>query len=203
MPTADFFAKLGIFVMGDFLDSELCSRISSEALSVQKDELSVVDGYTLSERVKPDVRKTKSALVSTDTTVLVQKRLESLLGGLQNHFTLPVSRCETPQFLIYDEGDFFKPHADAHDAVDKPGYIRSRKLSAVIFLNGQTSEPKEGCFSGGSLIFYGLVKDSRWSNYGFPLVGRPGLLVAFPSATVHEVSRVTHGKRCTIVSWFS
>jgi SM-20-related protein len=203
MPTAEFFAKLGIFVAVDFLEKDLCSRIYSEACSAQQDELNVVDGYTLSERRKPDVRRTKSAIVAAETTALVKKRLEALVGRLRSHFALSVSRCETPQFLIYNKGDFFRPHADSEDAVDKPDYIRARKLSAVIFLNGQTSRPREGCFSGGSLIFYGLMKDPRWINYGFPLASQPGVLVAFPSATVHEVSRVTHGQRYTIVSWFS
>jgi 2OG-Fe(II) oxygenase superfamily len=57
-------------------------------------------------------------------------------------------------------------------------------------------------YSGGSLVFYGLMGESSGKTVGLPLAGETGMLIAFPSDLVHAVSPVTAGERYTIVSWF-
>jgi predicted 2-oxoglutarate/Fe(II)-dependent dioxygenase YbiX len=57
-------------------------------------------------------------------------------------------------------------------------------------------------YQGGDLTFFGLMKTPGAKEYGFPVDMETGLLVAFPSATLHEVSPVTGGKRYTLVTWF-
>jgi predicted 2-oxoglutarate/Fe(II)-dependent dioxygenase YbiX len=73
----------------------------------------------------------------------------------------------------------------------------------VVFLNRQTEQPESDSFCGGSLVLYGLVGEPDWQDYGFPLTGEAGLLVAFPSSVIHEVEAVTAGERYTIATWFS
>jgi hypothetical protein len=51
--------------------------------------------------------------------------------------------------------------------------------------------------------FYGVVDDPAWRSFGVALAPEPGLLVAFPSHVVHEVTPVTAGDRYTIVDWFT
>ena len=81
-------------------------------------------------------------------------------------------------------------------------HLKRRRLSVVLFLNRQAKEATPGGFCGGSLVFYGLINDPRAKQIGFPLVAEPGLLIAFPSDLVHEVTPVTDGERYTVVSWF-
>ena len=96
---------------------------------------------------------------------------------------------------MYRPGDFYRPHRDrAARAGDFVEGARSRRVSVVLFLN-------DG-YSGGALTLYGLVDDPKWRAYGFPIAPAPGLLIAFASDLVHEVTPVTAGERCTAVSWF-
>ncbi|MBA2525340.1 MAG: 2OG-Fe(II) oxygenase [Pyrinomonadaceae bacterium] len=202
MPQADFFSKLGVFVVTDFLDAGACLRITREAVSAAQSPLSVVDSDTSSEKFKPSVRRTKTATVTQSTVSFIQSRLQVLRHRLECHFDVALDGCEIPQFLVYDEGDFFRPHTDSDDMPSKPAYVRNRKLSVVIFLNSESSDYEPGDFEGGSLILYGLVDDPRWKTYGFKLISKPGLLIVFPSPTIHEVTAVTSGRRCSIATWF-
>ena len=72
----------------------------------------------------------------------------------------------------------------------------------VIFLNDHDEMPAQNAYSGGALAFYGLIHDPRAAKYCFPLFGKTGLLVAFPSDIVHEVQPIVSGERYTIVTWF-
>jgi predicted 2-oxoglutarate/Fe(II)-dependent dioxygenase YbiX len=70
-------------------------------------------------------------------------------------------------------------------------------------VNGQSKQPAQDVYGGGSLVFYGLLDGSQWEKVGFPLEGEPGLLIAFRSDLLHEVQQVTFGHRYTVVSWFT
>jgi predicted 2-oxoglutarate/Fe(II)-dependent dioxygenase YbiX len=72
----------------------------------------------------------------------------------------------------------------------------------VVFLNQESDDSNEDGYSGGSLTFYGLMEGAENSSIGFRLIGEEGLLVAFPSSIVHEVTPVTRGARYTIASWY-
>ncbi|MDX6500239.1 MAG: SM-20-related protein [Blastocatellia bacterium] len=199
MPNSAFFAKLGIFIRPNLLPAELCGEIVDEMLLAPQNSLAVVDGYTATDKIKSSVRRTKGATVSETIVARIHGTLRALHESLEVHFGVTLVGCEEPQFLVYTEGDFFRPHADGDHAPEKPAYIRKRKISVVIFLN---SETHSGSFEGGGLVLYGLPKDPRWKQYGFPLMGEAGMLIAFPSDVVHEVKAILRGSRCSIVSWF-
>jgi SM-20-related protein len=80
--------------------------------------------------------------------------------------------------------------------------VRERQVSAVIFLNSAAEARGPESYSGGALTFYGLIDGPCWRGYGFPLVGEQGLLIAFRSDVLHEVTVVTRGERYSIVTWF-
>jgi SM-20-related protein len=200
MPAADFFRNLGLFVVEDFFDGAWCERLRLEASSAQKGRATVVNKSA--ERLDEGVRKTKWVGVSAPTIAAVQARLLGVKPRLERHFNVQLAGCEEPQFLAYNAGDFFRPHRDnAHDP-DAYAYVRERRVSAVIFLNGGAEARGSGSYAGGALTFYGLVDGQPWKTYGFPLVGERGLLVAFRSDVLHEVTLVTRGERYSIVSWF-
>jgi SM-20-related protein len=83
----------------------------------------------------------------------------------------------------------------------RPIFVRERRISVVLFVNGGSDEPAPGSLGGGALTFYGLMGDGGQS-VGLPVDAESGLAVAFPSATLHGVSPVTHGQRFTVVTWF-
>ncbi len=70
-----------------------------------------------------------------------------------------------------------------------------------MFLN-ESGAPPVGAYTGGQLILYGLIDDPHWKDVGFPVEPETGLLVAFRSRVVHEVTAVTAGCRLSVVNWF-
>jgi SM-20-related protein len=194
-----FFARFGLYVEPDFLDADALGRVRDAIHTATLVEATVEDEGKL--EVDRSHRKTRVAKVDTETSALVRDRLNARRELLAAHFRLPLEECEKPQFLVYREGDFFRPHRDSSDK--DADEANARRVSAVVFLNDAAAEPTEGAYGGGSLSFYGLLQDdSKGQGVGLPLVGRPGSLVAFPSALIHGVSPVTHGERYTIASWF-
>jgi SM-20-related protein len=152
-----------------------------------------------SDAIDQAYRKSVSAQVSEKTKSLVRTSLLKLLPTIASHFNIPLNGCQTPQFLRYRVGDYFRPHAD-HET-EAPDYVTQRRVSMVVFLNGEYAEPELNSFGGGRLTFFGPMGDSRADSLGFPLMGERGLLVAFRAGIVHSVTPVTHGERYTIVSW--
>jgi len=146
-------------------------------------------------------RRTKQADVSAASAARINEQLVNAAPKLANHFRQELAGLQKPQLLLYREGDFFRPHPDSSDQPGAADYVRRRRVSAVVFLNGAAPDEPAG-YSGGSLVFYGLMGESSGKTVGLPLDGETGMLVAFPSDLVHAVSSVTAGERYTIVSWF-
>jgi SM-20-related protein len=138
---------------------------------------------------------------SDETISLVQERLFQQLPALAEHFKISLTDCEKPQFLVYRAGDFFVRHQDGNSNNLEFDHLRVRKISIVIFLNDAARESKEGTYSGGALLFH-QEQDAKIEPLTFPLWGETGLLVAFASETLHEVTPVTDGERFTIISFF-
>jgi len=189
-----------LFATREVFDARACARILSEARAADKAAAEVQrQGYS---RVDGDVRRGKQAEMSAPTKACVKRGLLALKPRLEEHFKIELTDCEEPQFLSYEEGDLFQPHQDGRNDPDAPEFIKKRRVSVVVFLNGAAEDPGPDSYAGGSLTFYGLINEPGWEKYGFPLFGEPGLLVAFPSRLMHEVTPVTQGQRYTVVSWF-
>jgi SM-20-related protein len=199
MPRAEFFSPFGIFVRREFLDAPLCAQLR-QAMDAAPAHASLV-AEQAADAVDQSYRSTVTAEVPDATKSLVRTRLEKLRPDLERHFDTALSGLQPAQFLRYREGDYFRAHADHEDT--GPDHVTERRVSAVLFLNGESDEPEPGSYAGGALTFFGLMGDPRVDTAGFPLVGEPGLLVAFPSDLVHSVTPVTRGERYTVVSWFT
>jgi predicted 2-oxoglutarate/Fe(II)-dependent dioxygenase YbiX len=201
MPGTNFFASLGLFVRGNFLDAESCAKVRADARGSRHLPAAVVDEEA-DGKLKEGVRRTTEAKVSPPTVELVRGRLAALKPCLERHFEMTLKGFEPPQFLIYRRGDFFSAHRDGDTEPGKPDYVKERRVSLTVFLNGGVGCPDTESYGGGELIFYGLMKERPWEKVGFPLTGEAGLAVAFRSNVFHEVAAVTEGERYTIVSWF-
>jgi predicted 2-oxoglutarate/Fe(II)-dependent dioxygenase YbiX len=109
---------------------------------------------------------------------------------------------ENPQFLVYGPGGFYRPHRDNTRDPAAAEISRLRKVSVVLFLNSPSEEPGAGSYSGGSLVFYDLMRHADGRMPGLPLIPAEGLLVGFRSELLHGVTPVTSGQRYTLVTWY-
>ena len=192
----------GLFLVRDFLDLQACASVRNEARAASFHPAPVyIEGAE--GHVHEDVRKTSSLEVSNVTAADVERRLLELRGEIGRHFGLSLTDCEPPQFLRYGVGDFFVRHQDGDTEQIEFDHLRVRKVSVVIFLNGGAPEPSEETFGGGELLIYRSDAETGAGSLIFPVPGEAGLLVAFRSDTVHEVTPVERGERFTVVSWFN
>src|SRR5258706_5776248 len=162
MPTLEFFRQLGLFAFPEFLSEDACRGLSSTIAKAPRSRGETGRGYE--EFVVDESRRSVdiARLPKTETAEL-RASLAGLLPELQTHFGMPLEWCEPPMYLAYRTGDFFKPHVDSTDhpsVADQ--HIGRRRVSAVLFLNRHSSEPKENCFGGGCLNFYGLLDGKEW-----------------------------------------
>jgi SM-20-related protein len=201
VPNADFFARLGIFVARNFFDEELRQRICTEMRGARS-EPSSMRTRSGAFKVNTEFRRSRWASVSEGTLAGVQGRLLETRPALERHFDVTLHGCEEPQFLLYREHDFYRPHKDSTRDANAADYLRQRRVSVVVFLNQQSDEASAGTYSGGALTFYGLVEAPELKDRGMRLASEPSLLVGFRSDLMHEVTPVTRGERLTIVTWF-
>jgi SM-20-related protein len=200
MPTSDLATHFGLFLRRHFIDPETCARIIAEARDAPTTRAPVyIEGS--SELVHETVRKATSMHPSNETISLVQERLFQQIPALVEHFRIGLTDCEKPQFLVYRTGDFFVRHQDGNSDNLEFDHLRVRKISIVLFLNDASTELRDGTYSGGALLFH-QERDAQIEALTFPLSGETGLLVAFASETLHEVTPVTGGERFTIISFF-
>lgn len=201
MPRAEFFQRFGIFAAREFLDRESCRAAVAE-LSASGRVPATVYRESLARYVDERERRTARLAAPPPLASRIGARLSGLRAALEENFRLKLGGREEAEFLAYRAGDFFRPHRDVSEEENVLEFLKRRRVSVVLFLNGQSEDCAPGTFSGGSLVLYGLIDDARAAHVGFPLVAEPGLLVAFRSDLLHEVTPVTCGERYTVVSWF-
>jgi predicted 2-oxoglutarate/Fe(II)-dependent dioxygenase YbiX len=201
VPPPDFFRKHGLLLKTGFLEPALCAEYSRRLRAAAATRAEVF-GRDLGGAVRPAVRNAWEAELSGSVETDIARRIDALRPELADHFGLTLGASEGPSFLVYRTGGFYRPHHDltpGHE--DSSIGIGARRVSIVIFLNAMSTDPGPGEYAGGLLTFYGLIDDPAWQAYGFALEPAPGLLVAFPSDLVHEVTPVAAGERYTIVDW--
>jgi PKHD-type hydroxylase/SM-20-related protein len=193
----EFFSGLGFFVARHLFGEELCAELRAAMQGARLAPAAVIrPGSPAPEEER---RSPNAAAVPTDLLNSVRERLLALTPQLQGHFQVALAGCEPPRFLVYREGDSIQAHLDGGRAPDNPEWVRKRRVSVVVLLNGQAEAPGPNDYSGGALTFYLKVGPGLGR---FSLAGECGQLIGFPSHTVHEVTPVTRGRRYSVVSWF-
>lgn len=200
MPSFEFFRRLGFYCRPDFLGQAARATLFDRIRTSVPLPAEVFDGRP-NPIVDMAVRNTWE--VSVDGAAELGTRLGALRAELADHFKMPLDGHEGPTCLMYQPGGFYEPHVDRSTNEALKISAARRRVSVVVFLNAMRTPPGRGEYSGGALTFYGVVNDPAWRSFGFALAPEPGLLVAFPSHVVHEVTPVTAGDRYTIVDWFT
>jgi SM-20-related protein len=194
----DLFRRLGLYLAPGAVEPGLRERLLEAARASRRRPATVAGNETTPYLVDAAQRRTKQLEVAAWAVDAANTVVEAHRATMLEHFAPTgiadrLDDVEPAQFLAYTSGDFFVTHADRD-----PAGANRRRISIVIFLDGESDTPEEGAYSGGSLRIYA---EMAGKPFHFPLSGDPGLLVAFRSETIHEVAPVTDGERYTIVSW--
>jgi SM-20-related protein len=169
-------------------------------MHVSEAKAATIHGYRDSAHVYDRIRKATRLELPPALMESVSKRLLDHKRTFEQHFSLSLHDCENPQFLRYNVGDFFVAHQDGNTGLLRLSSDAERKVSVVIFLNGQSEHADSGTYSGGSLKFSDYSAEPPYDEFELPV--SPGMLVAFRSELTHEVTPVTRGQRYSIVSWY-
>lgn len=192
---------LGLFVEPECLPRAICRELVDRMLTAPGEPASV---YTSDNEpaVEPHARKTRSVDLPPALDLVVRNCLDAKRADLARHFGVTLERCEAPQYLVYEPGGFFRPHMDTRPPSDtKHLGGAGRLVSAVIFLSTPDATERAD-YDGGELRLFNLVDEPAWRGIGFACDADPGLLLAFRSDTIHEVTPVTRGCRCVVATWF-
>jgi len=112
----------------------------------------------------------------------------------ESGWNLDITGFQTPQFCIYEPGQFYDWHVDI--GTETPGEDLVRKLTIVIALNEN--------YTGGNF---------QIEKWGIPTIPNKyntirelqstGTITVFPSFMHHRVTRVEEGMRYSLVGWFT
>ena len=132
-------------------------------------------------------RSFTSWIQPNDHTAWIYQKLTNLvLQNNENFFNFDLTMFENLQFTYYNSAEegCYKAHVDPNVW----GLPHNRKLSLVM----QLSDPSE--YEGGNLLLYNSAEPTIIQK-------EKGMIVCFPSYTLHEVTPVTKGERYSLVAW--
>lgn len=140
--------------------------------------------------VADDVRRSEvSWLPCNDETLWVYTKLSHVVSTLNSRFFQFNITCFGEHFQLTHYDNSYKGmygwHVDFGNNTSSP----SRKLSVVL----QLSDPVD--YEGG------ILELKLHNNDAVKINKRRGLIVVFPSWTLHQVTPVTEGNRQSLVSW--
>lgn len=120
------------------------------------------------------------------TAWIYQKLTSLVLENNEKYFNFDLTMLENLQFTYYNSSEegCYKSHVDPH-IWELP---HNRKLSLVM----QLSDPSE--YEGGELLLHNSCNP-------IAIKKEKGMIVSFPSYTLHEVTPVTKGERYSLVAW--
>jgi PKHD-type hydroxylase len=103
----------------------------------------------------------------------------------ERFFKFELSRLESLQYTVYNEGQFYRDHMDL-------GYKNPNNAVRKLSFTMQLSDPSD--YDGGELVIkHGSTPDIARKDRG--------AITVFPSYVMHEVTPVTQGTRKSIVGW--
>jgi predicted 2-oxoglutarate/Fe(II)-dependent dioxygenase YbiX len=140
------------------------------------------------------VRNAELIEPAADVIDQIEASLESCRPKLREAFGRPLGSREGAGFIRYHEGGFYRPHRDRGDEPGWEGAAR-RAVALVLFLNTSRDSGAGGEFDGGVLRLF--LPDGD-----VDVAPEAGLLVAFQTDVLHEVTEVLSGARDTVVDWF-
>ena len=191
--------RCGVYIQEQALAAGQCARVV-HAMADAPGAPAEVFARAGEADVRPHERHARDHTLEPALEQLVADTFEVLRPRLAAHFQQPLAWCESPSFLSYGPGAFYRAHRD-QGRHPESAEARGRVVSAVLCLNDGEGAAQPA-FGGGRLVFYELLDGPAWQGIGLPLDPRVGQVAAFRSDVLHEVTPVTHGLRCVAVAWY-
>lgn len=185
--------KLLLMIPG-WLPGPICQNWLAQLQACPSEPALSHDSYVSWAQQDTVFRRTQELQPPKALSLALLQRLEPMAPVFAGHFGHCPGLREQPEFLHYRPGDYFRAHRDWNDA---PIY-RQRRLSLVLFLNDFTTDPG---YTGGILNLF--VRNREAQLQPIPIPPAAGLLIAFDSRLVHEVSPIHTGNRYTVVTWLA
>ena len=183
------FSSLGVLLIEECLEVEFCDIIVNELKTgLMRNDLIIKDN-TLRKTYKPK-------LSNTLTDKILNKFDTNIKPDIEEFFNLKLKTVNPMQTLYYAEGHFFKPHMDDVKVNTETEY---KKITVVIFLNDQSKKDNISGYAGGDLKLHGLFIE--FPEKALTVPSRKGLMVAFNSDIVHEITTIKSGDRCSLAIW--
>jgi PKHD-type hydroxylase len=168
-----------------FTDFELNSIISIGDKLIPKD--AYVSGNNIRE-VDKNARISKVSWIPNNnvTAWIYKKIIDCVYEMNESFYKYDLEKLERLQFTKYfgNQKGFYTKHIDTMHGV----YPHNRKLTFIL----QLSDPSE--YTGGELQLH-------VANNPTVVEKKKGMMVFFPSYTLHECTPVTSGERYTLVGW--
>jgi predicted 2-oxoglutarate/Fe(II)-dependent dioxygenase YbiX len=181
-----------LLLLPNVLDLSTCEMVRRAMDAGTPEPSEILDStFVLDEQV----RRSTHVDVDEETMAMLARRLDAQTAAIERFFGVTIEAREGLSVLRYRAGGFFRPHRDRGEIADWPDAAR-REISLVLFLNSAAPTGDDDAFTGGALRLFD-EDESRWRE----IQPQAGTLVAFPSRTLHEVSRVRDGVRDTAVDW--
>jgi predicted 2-oxoglutarate/Fe(II)-dependent dioxygenase YbiX len=181
-----------IFLVRDVLDASTCRRVQAAMDAGTPEEAEVLDeGF----EVQDDVRRASQVDIADAVLAMVESTLDRTRASIASFYGLVLQSREGASVLRYETGGFYKPHVDRAHVPSWP-LTERRQITVVLFLESAREAEPTGGFRGGILRLFPDESDH------IDIIPIRGTLVAFPAGMRHEVTRVTAGRRDTIVDWF-
>ena len=175
------------------MDPPTCRRVQASMDAGVPEPAEVLDDAI---EVQEEVRRASEIEVPDVVLVMVDECLDAMRDSIATFYQLTLLSREGSSFLRYETGGFYKPHVDRAHVPSWPATAR-RQVTTVLFLDSSREVEPAGGFSGGLLR---LFPDD--ATVPIEIAPKRGTLVAFPADVRHEVTRVTAGRRDTVVDWF-
>ena len=179
METATY--ELWAYLDNVFTDEEI------DAINESSKTNSMLGTIDDGEEVLSYRNSTISNLESSDekNNWIFEKITDAVLIANKRFWNYDLTRIETLQYSVYDEGQFYKRHIDSMYYTASKG---TRKLSFSLLLSDSDD------YEGGDLLLHTQIQPTETKR-------KKGTIIFFPSYTLHEVTKVTKGTRCALVGW--
>jgi hypothetical protein len=128
-------------------------------------------------------------------------RLACFFDAHRGEFQSDANFIYGPYFMSYEKGSYFRAHRDVANHRNDPARLAAHRWSILLYLNGREHVGDLPTFEGGALIIY--ETDPRLEERKVVIVPRPGTLVLFRSALMHEVALVLGGTRYAVAGWMA
>lgn len=203
MSSGTYLEKLGILAIESFLDREFCARLSEFVKNTEQLQTPLAE-YRGDEKLDETANMRPKVVIDLppEFPMEIKVKLTNLIPTAEEYFGVEITSIQDPYAIIYDKGRFTAKHVDAAYSEGVARSTSDKKVTTILYLNDESTEPDDGGYVGGNLTFHGLMINEVFEKFGYPITGTAGKLIAFPASVLHEVTPVTSGNRYVISSGY-